>query len=262
MSWAWRTALVTGASSGIGEALARRLAAGGARVGLAARREAELARVADAIRDGGGRADPLPLDVTDGDAAVEGIRAYDARVGGLDLVIANAGVARPRPARELSWEHARPVFATNFVGAMATLTAVLPRMVERDAGHLVGISSVAVYSPTPEGAAYRAAKSGLTAFLENLRAELGASGVRATAVHPGFVRTAIADEFAVQPPFVLGADETARRILRRLPAAPARIDFPWPVVAMMKLMGALPAALRDPLVRRAELSAPAAPLED
>lgn len=188
------------------------------------------------------------------DEVAERIRRADDDLGGLDLVVANAGVGWPQPARTITWETTRDLFATNFTGAMATLTAVLPRMVERRRGHLVGVSSVAVYSPTPEGSAYRGSKAGLTAFLENLRAELGASGVHVTVVHPGFVRTPLADAFPMDPPFVLSADEAARRMAKRLARAPARIDFPWPVVLMMRLMGSLPAMLRDPMVRRVRLS--------
>jgi short-subunit dehydrogenase len=250
----WRTALVTGASSGIGEALAWRLATAGVEVAVAARRRDRLDELVARIAAEGGRARAIEMDVTRPDETVERVRQVDDAFGGLDLVVANAGLGRPQSALTLGWEEGREVFATNFTGAMATLTAVLPRMVARGRGHLVGISSVAIYAPTPGGSAYRATKAGLTAFLENLRAELGASGVAVTAVHPGFVRTAIADAFAVEPPFVLGADEAARRIVRKLRKAPARIDFPWPVVWMMRLMGAVPAVLRDPVVRRIELT--------
>lgn len=246
----WRTALVTGASCGIGEGLAKRLAADGVEVVLAARRTAMLDTLAGEIRGRGGKARVLALDVTRPDETVAAIRRVDDEIGGLDLVVANAGVARPQSARTTTWENSADVFATNFTGAVATLTAVLPRMVERKRGHLVGVSSVAVYAPTPGGSSYRATKSGLTSFLENLRAELGGSGVTATAVHPGFVRTPGSEVFAVKPPVVLGSDEAGDIIVRRLRRAPARIDFPFSIVLMLKLMGALPAFVRDPIIRR------------
>lgn len=249
----WRSALVTGASSGIGAALSARLAAEGVEVVLAARRAALLMELAERIEAAGGRARVLELDVADPEATVLAIRAVDEAVGGLDLVIANAGVGRPQSARTMTWEKVREVFAINFMGAMATLTAVLPRMVERGRGHLVGISSVAVYSPTPGGSAYRATKSGLSVFLQNLRAELGGSGVDVTAVHPGFVRTPMADAFDIDPPGVWSAERAAAHIVRKLAKAPARIDFPFAVVMGMRSMGALPSFLRDPLVRRVRL---------
>jgi len=246
----WRTALVTGASSGIGAALAHRLARGGTEVVLAARRIELLEAMGDAIRARGGRAHALELDVTRPDDAVAAIRQADAGVGGLDLVVANAGIGWPQSARTLSWEGTSRVFATNFTGALATLTAVLPDMVRRGRGHLVGISSVAVYGPTPGGTGYRATKAGLTAFLDNLRIELGGSGVQATAVHPAFVRTPLADAFPIQPPILWSAEDAADLIVRRLAKAPARIDFPFSVVQAIRMLGALPAFLRDPLVRR------------
>ncbi|WP_394840824.1 SDR family NAD(P)-dependent oxidoreductase [Pendulispora brunnea] len=249
----WRTALVTGASSGIGAALAHRLAEGGTEVVLAARRIELLEATARSIRARRGSARVLELDVTRPDDTVAAIRRVDADVGGLDLVVANAGIGWPQPARSLSWEKMSPLFATNFTGALATLTAVLPEMVRRGRGHLVGISSVAVYGPTPGGSGYRATKAGLTTFLDNLRIELGDSGVHATAVHPGFVRTPFADAFSMQPPMVWSADDAAHFIVRRLPKAPARIDFPFSVVQAMRVLSALPAFLRDRLVRRVRL---------
>lgn len=248
-----RTALVTGASSGLGAALARELAAGGAEVVLLARRASELEAVAAQIRAAGGRARPIAVDVTHTEALLATVRRVDRELGGLDLVIANAGLGAPVPARELDWEAAAPVLATNFTAAIATLTAVLPEMIGRGRGHLVGISSVAVHSPLPAASLYRATKCGLTAFLENLHAELGGTGVAATVVHPGFVRTPLADAFAIDPPFVLSSEEAARRIVRGLRRAPVRIDFPWPVVLVMRAVGALPRAVRDPWIRRTEL---------
>lgn len=250
----WRTALVTGASSGIGEALARELASLGVRVTLASRREARLRSVAEQIEAQGGRADVVVMDVTRPDEAAQTVRRVDADVDGLELVVANAGLGHPQSARELGWPQARDVVATNFTGAIATLTAVLPRLVERGRGHLVGISSVAAFAPTPNGATYRATKAGLTAFLDNLRAELGATGVGVTVVHPGFVRTPLAEAFPMEPPLVLTAEAAARTIVRRLPANPREINFPWSVASMMRLMGALPRALVHQLVRRVDLT--------
>lgn len=253
MSVPFRTALVTGASSGIGAALAKQLAVDGAEVVLSARRVEKLEAIQSEIVALGGRARVLALDVTRPDEAAAAIRRIDAELGGLDLVVANAGLGHPQSAKALTWEKASPVLATNLVGGIATLTAVLPEMVARRRGHLVGVSSVAVYSPVPGGSVYRATKSGLTAFLENLRAELGDTGVRVTVVHPGFVRTPLADAFTIQPPLVLEADVAARIIARRLRRGPARIDFPAPVVLAMRLMGALPSFIRDAVIRRVEM---------
>lgn len=246
----WRTALVTGASGGIGLAVARSLAAAGVEVVLAARRTDVLASETEKICNEGGRARALTLDVARTDEAVERIRTTDDEIGGLELIVANAGVGRPQPAHQLRWEEARDVFSTNFMGAMGTLTALLPRMVARKNGHLVGISSAAAYAPAPGGSAYCGTKSGLTAFLENLRIELHGTGVSVTTVHPGFVRTPGSEAFTVKPPIVLSSERAGDIIVRRLRRAPARIDFPFSVVMMVKILGALPAFIRDPMIRR------------
>lgn len=252
----WRTALITGASSGLGEAIAKDLSSRGVEVVLAARRGERLEALASELRARGGRVHTEVLDVSRPEATVEAIRRIDASVGGLELVIANAGIGQPLPGLSLTWERVAPVLSTNLVGAIATLTAVLPQMIARGRGHLVGMSSLAVLAPVPGGSAYRASKCGLSAFLENLRAELGGTGVRVTAVHPGFVRTPLADAFTVRPPFMLEADEAAAIITRRLLRAPARLDFPLPVELGMRLLAALPGPVQGALVRRAELGPP------
>ncbi len=257
----WRTALVTGASSGIGEALSERLARDGVEVVLAARRLEKLEALASKLEASGAKARPLRLDVTRTEETVEAIRRVDDEVGGLDLIVANAGLGRPQSARTLTWENTSEVFAINFMGAMATLTAVLPRMIERGRGHLVGMSSLVVYAPTPGAAAYRASKSGLTALLENLRAELGNTGVSATAIHPGYVETPMADNFrtrgpdgellpAKRPPVIVSAEDAASLIVGRLRKAPARIDFPFSLMMMIKSVGALPELVQGAIVRK------------
>lgn len=257
MSLPWRSALITGASSGLGEALAERLAQGGVEVVLAARRVNKLQDLVKRIKTKGYKARVLPADVTRPDDTVHAIRRIDEIVGGLDMVVANAGLGFPQPVKTLTWENASELFATNFMGAMATLTAVLPRMIARDRGHLVGMSSAIVYSSMPGAAAYRATKSGLTAFLDNIRSELSATNVKATAIHPAFVETPLADNlrrasFRAEKRLhdVMTAREAAELIVRRLPGAPARIDFPRMTVMMIRLMGALSTNAADALEER------------
>lgn len=258
----WRTALITGASSGIGEALATELASRGVHVTLAARREERLRALAERIEARGGAADVVVMDVTLPDEAAELVQSADTRVGGLDLIVANAGLGHPQAAGGMGWPEARDVVATNFTGAIATLTAVLPRLVQRGRGHLVGVSSVAAFAPTPNGTTYRATKAGLSAFLDNLRAEIGGTGVGVTAVHPGFVRTPLADAFPIDPPLVVSADAAARHIVARLRRNPREINFPWSVASMMRVLGALPRALVHRLVRRVDLTTPRALPDD
>jgi short-subunit dehydrogenase len=243
---AYRTALVTGASSGIGQAVAERLAADGALVVLAARRAERLHAVAEGIEAAGGRARVEPMDVTETTATVTRIRALDVELGGFDLVIANAGVGmKHNGLPSYAWEAMAGACHLNFCGAAATLTAVLPQMVERGCGHVVGVSSIASFTPLPGRGGYCAPKAGLSMLLECLRLELAGTGVHATAVHPGFVRTAMTAKSKGALPFVMDPPAAAKRIVDELPAFPATIDFPWQLATAARLGAALPRLLRD-----------------
>ena len=247
----YRTALVTGASSGIGRAVAARLARAGVLVVLSARREDRLRELADTIARDGGTARVQPLDVADTDRTTGVIRALDAELGGLDLVIANAGVGVVgRGAARGTWESIAASCHVNFCGAAATLTAVLPQMIARRRGHLVGVSSIAAFGALPGRAGYCAPKAGLTMLLECLRLELRAAGVHVTAVHPGFVRTAMTERSRQWMPLLMEPDEAAEHIVRGLPAAPATIDFPRSLAFAARLGAHLPRALRDALLHR------------
>lgn len=242
----YRTALVTGASSGIGQALAERLAANGTLVVLAARRADRLHAVATTIEADGGEARVEPMDVGDTTATVARIRALDAELGGFDLVIANAGVGmKHKGLPTYSWEAMAGTCHVNFCGAAATMTAVLPQMVERGKGHVVGISSIASFTPIPGRGGYCAPKAGLSMLIECLRLELLGTGVGATAVHPGFVRTAMTAKSKGSLPFVMDPPAAAERIVAALPAMPATIDFPWQLATAARVGAALPRILRD-----------------
>lgn len=250
----YRTALVTGASSGMGRGLALRLAEHGAKVVLCARRREALEEVAEEIRVFGGDCVVAPLDVSDAEGTVATIRELDDQVGGLELVIANAGVgARGGGPESYSWENMREACATNFTGALATLTAVLPRMLERKRGHLVGMSSLAAYVPLPQSAAYCATKSGLSMFLECLRTDLMGTGVDVTAIHAGYVKTPLTERSSHPRPLMMERDEAVDTIMRRLIERPATIDFPVPLAVATRVAGRLPRRVRDAVWQRLRL---------
>jgi NADP-dependent 3-hydroxy acid dehydrogenase YdfG len=188
---AGRTALVTGASRGIGAAIARRLAADGARVVLLARSEAPLRALAAELGQG---AVAVPCDMRRPGAAAAALGALESFApDGADLVVNNAGVFLAAPAHETSVEIFRETLELNLTAPFSFVRAFLPGMRRRGAGHLVTIGSVADRAVFPGNAAYAASKYGLRALHEVLRAELRGTGVRTTLVSPGAVDTALWD---------------------------------------------------------------------
>ena len=243
------TVLITGASSGIGRALALQYARGGARLALCARRAAELDAVAAAVRGLGGEATCIPVDLCDTGAAAEAVRKADRDLGGLDMVVANAGRGETLLGSRLTWDHVGAVIDLNVRGAMATLVAAIPVMVAQQRGQLVGVSSLAGSRGLPTSAAYSASKAALSIFLESLRIDLRPVGIRVTDVQPGFVATPINEGADFPMPFRWPVDRAARHIARRLEGAPAVIAFPWPLVFATRLARLLPAWLYDRVVR-------------
>jgi len=245
------TALVTGASSGLGRALSVGLGRQGWRVVLAARREEALQEAAAEVRDAGGEALVQVLDVGDTEDCVATVRRLDTELGGLDLVVANAGVGPDRERSPLSWEALAGPCHVNFCGAVATLTAALPQMVERGRGHLVGISSLSSFGALPGSGAYCAPKAGLNMMLDCLRLDCEPRGVAVTTVHAGFIDTPMVAHRRQIMPQLMPASEAATRILEALPRRPARIDFPQPLAWIARAGAGLPRQLRDRLVRSA-----------
>ncbi len=246
-----RTAFVTGASSGIGEALARRLAADGVHVALAARSEDKLVAVARGITDAGGRASVHPVDVTDPVAIADAVRDADDALSGLDLVVANAGVGRSRWSGKLTWRDVEPLIQVNVVGATATLLAIVDRMVERKNGHLVGVSSLAGYRGLPQNAAYSGTKAYLTTFLEGLRVDLRSAGIAITDVQPGFVRTPMTADVKHRTPFMVEASDAANLIVRGIRKREPVVAFPWQLATVVRSARFLPPMLYDRAVTRA-----------
>lgn len=200
-----------------------------------------MEELAGRIRSKGGRARVEPVDVTDPEATVEALRRIDDEVGGIDLVVANAGVGDSRWAGKLSWEDCAPTLSINVDGAAASLVALLPRMVERGRGHLVGISSLAGYRGMPASAAYCASKAFLMAFLESLRLDLQGTGVFVTDVRPGFVRTPMTAENKFHMPFLMEAGEAAERIVEGIARRRQVVAFPFPLSMAARMSTMVPA---------------------
>ena len=188
-----RTAVVTGASSGIGEATARALAAGGAAVALFARRGDKLADVAAKITADGGRAIAVEVDVTSASSVADGGAAVRGAFGRVDLVVNNAGVMLAAPMTDVRTDHWARMIDLNVTGALRVIGEFTPDLVAAAAdggtADLVDISSVAAHGLFPNYAVYCATKAAITHLSANLRTEFGPKDVRVTNIEPGLVRS-------------------------------------------------------------------------
>jgi NAD(P)-dependent dehydrogenase (short-subunit alcohol dehydrogenase family) len=244
-----RTIYITGASSGIGRAMALEYASRGAHIAIAARRKDELERLVARIEERGGLANVIPVDVSDPGAAAEAVRRAERELGALDMVIANAGVGHEGHASTLAWADVERVLDVNVKGAMATLVAAIPIMLSQQRGHLVGVSSLAGRRGLPTYAPYCASKAALSAFLETIRMDLAGAGIRVTDVQPGFVETPMIEAQSHASPLLWPAPRAARYIVRRLDRAPPIISFPWPLSFLTAFSRTLPAWVYEPIVR-------------
>ncbi len=245
-------ALVTGASRGIGRELARALAARGAAVGVLARSEDELARLA---RELGPRAVALPADVGDRAEVEAAVGRFIAEAGGLDLVIANAGVAHYGPLLAQDVEKLEQMTRVNWLGTMYTVKAALGHLVDRAEGHIVVVASGAALRSFPWAAGYGATKAAQRAFAEALRHELSGSGVSLTTVYPGEIDTHLHDhEKEALPDWYRGGTSAAdprglaAAVLRAVEKDQRAVSYP-PVVRLLGLNGIAP-RLTDAIVRR------------
>jgi len=234
-AFAGRTAVITGASSGIGRALAGVLAGRGCRVGLIARRRGALDETAAAVRAAGGVAAVASADVGDRAGLRAAVDALAAELGPVDLLIANAGVGVPTTIEPLNVEDAEDAFRVNVLGVVYAIDAVLPGMLARHGGHIAAVSSLAAYRGLPGESAYCASKAAVNAYMEGLRVQLRGRGVDVTTVCPGFVKTPMTAPNTFPMPFVLEADAAAERIVRALRRRPKVYNFPRPMAALAKL---------------------------
>lgn len=237
----YRTALITGASSGLGRGLAVTFAKRGVTVYAAARRTDRLEQLRLEV---GPSIIPLALDVADADSAHARVTALDEQCGGLDLVIANAGV--DERDRETEWRRVHQLLKVNVLGAVATLFAAIPGMVRRGGGHLVGISSLASRYPFLQRPEYCASKAFLSMWLDAARLGLAPRGVAVTCIEPGYVKTEMtADRPLESMPHLLEAEDAVKRMARAIDRKSAVFSFPWSVAAAARAGAALPRTIRD-----------------
>ncbi len=250
MAERYENALITGASSGIGRGLATWFARRGTRVYACGRREAELASLRDEVVRAGGRLEPVVMDVSRAQETIDRIREIDRDCGGLDLVIANAGLGLETAAKKIKWENVEKMIQVNVVGSAATITAALPGMVERDRGHLVGISSIAAYRGLPRMAGYCASKAYLAIFMESLRVDLARTRVRVSSIHPGYVKSEMTAKNKFTMPFLMETEPAVDGIGRALVREAREFIIPWQWRPAMKTLRLLPNAAWDVASRR------------
>jgi len=240
-----QSVFITGASSGLGRGLALHYANAGARVWAAARRKEELEKLA-AETSG---ITPVVLDVTDSGklaAAIQGL-------GELDLVIANAGVGQPTSARKMDWKAVKTLLEVNATAACVTIAAALPKMIERDRGQVVAISSLAGLLGMPGHAAYCASKAAVHTFMESVRVDLRGTRVRATTIYPGFVKTELTAKNKFPMPFLMELDDAVRVMARGIERGAKTVAYPLPMVAVTRAMAAIPRAIYEPLAARTRM---------
>jgi NAD(P)-dependent dehydrogenase (short-subunit alcohol dehydrogenase family) len=212
-----RVALVTGASRGIGRAIARRLAADGARVAVTARDRATLAGTLDEIAAAGAAGLGADLEVRDTGSIRRAVETVEAGLGPIDILVNNAGVQRLRPALELTEEDWDFVLDANLRGAFFMAQAVGRGMVARGYGRIINVASLSAFKALPERAAYNSSKAGLLAVTRSLAVEWGPFGVTANAVAPTFVETELSGLWLNRPGVREGL--VAASPIRRLPTA-------------------------------------------
>lgn len=242
MTIAW----CTGAGKGIGRAVVKRLVRDGVRVAASSRTAADLDSLA---ADTGGVAKPYPLDVTDEAAVRAALDAIETEMGRLDLVLLNAGTHTPLSAADFNVATVRRIMETNFMGTVNPLAAVLPRFIERRAGHIAVVASIAGYRGLPTASAYGASKSALITMCEALKPELDHYGVRLTLINPGFVKTPLTDRNTFKMPFLMDVDDAAERVVRGLKSKRFEVTFPKRFTWGLKLARCLPYALYFALTR-------------
>ena len=236
--------LLTGASSGIGEALAHRLASRGYDLVLAARRIENLEVLAKKLSHRYGRkVVALPLDVTDYAAAQAIVGQASEALGGLDGVIANAGMAKSSKVGSGHFEDDRCVVETNLIGAIATLDAATQMFRQQGHGHLVALASVAGKLGLPGNAGYSASKFGLVGYMRTLQAELAGKPIHATLLLPGFIDTPL-NRGMKSRPFVIDVEKGAALIADHIDHKRSFAYVPgWPWTLLTPLLGMLPPTL-------------------
>lgn len=249
-SWKEKVVFITGASSGIGRALAVELGGRGAAVGLLARRADALRELVKEVEQTGGRAIALPADVREASAVRAAADELRARFGHVDVLVANAGIATTGHITDVRGEDVAEVMSINVVGAANSVAAVLPEMLKRGSGQLVAISSLSAYRGLPKSAVYCASKAALSAFFESVRVDLRGTGIDVTIIHPGFIKTPLTAGRKAQMPYLMELDDATKKIVHAIEARRRSYAFPWQLASIVRAAMLFPIPLYDRIVSK------------
>lgn len=242
-----KIAWITGASSGIGKALAERLLRDGYRVAVSARSADALAELASSHP---GKIGVYPLDVTDAAAVKQVFAAVEGEMGPVDLAVFAAGSYTRDYAKDFDSARTRQMFELNVLGTASCLETVIPAMTARRSGHIAVVASVSGYVGLPGAATYGATKAALNVMCEALYPELERSGVKITIINPGFVDTPLTKKNDFPMPFLVSSEEAADTIAKGLAKGKFEIIFPWKMAIAIRFLHALPHSLRFALTRK------------
>jgi short-subunit dehydrogenase len=245
-----KTALITGASSGIGMSLAAELAANGYHLILMARREALLTDWAQFLET---KYSHLTIKVVVSDVRqfeehMKQIKEAASQFESLDLVIANAGVGYNTIEDHNTWQGSKDILEINLLGAIATIEAAKDIMLAQGHGHIVGISSMTSVRGIPQISAYSASKAGLTTFLESMRTDLIDAKISVTDVHPGYVETPMTQDNGKMP-WLISKEKAAQLIYKAIRRKKSRLYFPWQMLYLNYLARILPNPIYDLAMR-------------
>ena len=245
-----RVAWITGAGKGIGRSVALEMIRRGWIVAASARTESDLSALADEAAREGGTIIPFVLDVTERGAVSRAVVRIENQLGGIDLALLNAGTYVRFGVTDFTAEEFGRQIEINVMGTVNCLEPLLDRMRDRKSGHIAVVSSLTAYRGLPMASAYGASKAALTNMCEALKPELDALGIQMTVIHPGFVKTPLTDQNEFPMPFLMGADEAARRIADGLERGKFEIIFPRRFAFLLKLARCLPYRLYFTITRR------------
>ena len=219
IDWAGKRYWLVGASEGLGEALAQKMSAAGVHLILSARSEDKLHELAGRLP---GKTDVVPVDVSDTDS----VKAAAEAVGDIDGVVQLAGVYWPFGAKDWDMDQAIAMADINFTGAMRLMGAVVPKFVERDAGHIVLTGSLSGFRGLPAAAAYTSSKAGVMTLAESLYADLHRTNVRVQLINPGFVKTRLTDKNDFKMPFIMEPEQAAQEFFEHMNSSAFKRSFP------------------------------------